>query len=212
MKSDEWYCMDFKMALSCRMYGRFNIVFWLGSNRVCGIQHSYRSVCGKHWRWEYWCWLTVPLEGSLSLVIIIVHLPRVVSVVCCSDAQLLVSSLLVRWSVSGQVKLCYLTFTVSICGEVKREVCLISFLSLALACSAPKYRANCGRMTATAKSPTRKSIDPARNEGTQGALSHAFRFISASDNFVPLFVKSCFVNLLFGVGSFLCHFITIFIR
>jgi hypothetical protein len=73
---------------------------------------------------------------------------------------------------------------------------------VAFACSPPKYRANCGLLTATAKSPTCKSIDPARNEGTQGALSHTFHFIPASDNFVPLFVKSCFVNLLFGVASF----------
>jgi hypothetical protein len=74
---------------------------------------------------------------------------------------------------------------------------------VAFACSPPKYRANCGLTTVTAKSPTCKAIDPFRNEGTQGALSHPFHFIPSSDNIVPLFVKSCFASpLLLGVASF----------
>ena len=134
----------------------------------------------------------------------IVHLPRVVSSGVLLGLALLVSSLLVQCGgqVSEQVKLCHLPFTVSICGEVKREIGLISFLSRCVCMCSTKYRANCGLLTATAKLPTCKSIDPARNEGMRGALSRTFHFIPASDNFVPFFVKSCFVNLLFGVASF----------
>lgn len=82
-------------VISCRMYDRFNIVLWLGSNRICGIQHSSRSICAKHWRWEYWCRLTVPLGG---LFVTCGYHSTSSSRGVLLGRALLVSSLPVRWS------------------------------------------------------------------------------------------------------------------
>jgi hypothetical protein len=145
---------------------------WVGFSVTCGY-HSTSSSFGVEW----WSDRT-----------------RTVGVVTTST---------VRWSGLKSKWSCATCHSLSLsAAKLRGRPAWFRSSLFAFACSPPKYRANCGLLTATAKSPTCKSIDPARNEGTQGALSHTFHFIPASDNFVPLFVTSCFVNLLFGVVSF----------
>ena len=85
-------------VLSCRIYARFNIVFWLNSIRVCAIQHSSLSVCGKRGRREY----LVLAECTTGRLLVTCSYDSTscrcgVSGVVLGRA-LLVSSLPVRWS------------------------------------------------------------------------------------------------------------------
>jgi hypothetical protein len=118
MKSDEWYCLDFKIAavFCVRLYFDRAVIVWVATS-----VHPEAFVEGAD---------DVPMVGSnLSLLVVKIHLPRVVSVVCWIEARCWCRHYQCDGQVSEQVKLFYLPIHCLYLRRSWMEAGLISFLS-----------------------------------------------------------------------------------